>query len=137
MELSFCHIYSLEFRLQLNITEKIEYNLLYILMRFSFIKEIGIKCHQHKHDGYRMPKFKIHLMAVSRANLENHLHQDTARRLCCRLQQPSERSAALSWKQSSLQNGAKCLELKGFEWRSLFSMLQDADEHASRKIEES
>lgn len=40
-------------------------------MMSSLIKEIGLKYHPHKHDGYEMPKSKIHLMAVPTANLEN------------------------------------------------------------------
>lgn len=40
-------------------------------MMSSVVEEIGLKCHQYKHDNYKMPKSKIPLMAVSRADLEN------------------------------------------------------------------
>lgn len=35
------------------------------------VEEIGLKCHQYKHDNYKKPKSKTPLMAVSRADLEN------------------------------------------------------------------
>lgn len=35
------------------------------------VEEIGLTCHQYKHDNYKMPKSKTPLMAVSRADLEN------------------------------------------------------------------
>lgn len=40
-------------------------------MMYSLIKEIELKCHQYKHDSYKMPNFTIYLTAVPRANLEN------------------------------------------------------------------